>query len=92
MFSLCDVLSLTLPVSKQLQDKQNNFQSTRTQINDLISVLKSRRIDFVPSDDIFGSTCECMNELDVPIVQSRVSQLQVNHVNPPATTPTEASS
>lgn len=88
-FSLCDALSLTLPVSKQLQGKQNDFQSARTQINDSISVLKSRRIDFVHFDDIFGSACECMNELDVPIVQPRVSQRQVNRANPPATTPTE---
>jgi hypothetical protein len=68
---------------------ENDFQSARTQIKDLIFVLKSSNIDFVHFDDIFESACECMNELDVPIVQLRVSQLQVNRANPPATTPTE---
>ena len=30
-----------------------------------------------------------MNELDVPLVQPRVSQRQINRANPPAATPTE---
>jgi len=30
-----------------------------------------------------------MNELDVPLVQPRVSERQINRANPPAATPTE---
>ena len=83
------MLSLSLPVSKQVQSKQNDFHSARTQINDLISVLKSRRIDFAHFDGVFQSASECMKELDEPVVQPRVSKRQVSRANPPASTPSE---
>ena len=54
LFSLCDILSLTLPVSKQLQGIQIDFQSARLMIADVISVLKTRRTNFDHFDGIFA--------------------------------------
>ena len=89
LFSLCDILSLTLPVSKQLQGIQIDFQSARLMIADVISVLKTRRINFDHFDGIFASACERMKSLGVPVVQPHVSKRQANRANPAATTPAE---
>ena len=86
---LCDILSLTLPVSKQLQGIQIDFQSARLMIADVISVLKTRRTNFDHFDGIFASACERMKGLGVPVVQPRVSKRQANRANPAATTPVE---
>ena len=88
-FSLSDILSLTLPVSRHLQDVHVDFQDAETQITNVICVLKTRRVDFAHFDSIFPSACKRMNELDMPLVQPRVSQRQINRANPPAATPTE---
>ena len=55
----------------------------------MISVLKTRRVDFGHFDSIFASACKRMNELNVPVVQPRISRRQINRANPPATTPNE---
>jgi len=89
LFSLSDILSLTSPVSRHLQGEHVYFQDAKTQITNIICVLKTRRVDFAHFDSIFASACKCMNELDVPLVQPRVSQRQINRANPPAATPTE---
>lgn len=74
LFSPCDILSLTLPVSKQLQGIHIDFQSARLMITDVISVLKTRRTNFDHFASIFALACERMKGLGVPVVQPRVSK------------------
>jgi hypothetical protein len=68
LFSVCDILSLTMPVSKQLQGIQIDFQSARLMITDVISVLNTRRTNFDHFDSIFALACERMKGLGVPVV------------------------
>ena len=86
LFSPCDILSLTLPVSKQLQGIQIDFQSARLMITDVISVLKTKRTNFDHFASIFALACERMKGLGVPVVQPRVSKRLANRANPAATT------
>ena len=74
LFSLCDILSLTLPVSKQFQGILIDFRSARLMIADVILVLKTRRTNFDHLDSIFALACDRMKGLGVPVVQPRVSK------------------
>ena len=56
LFSLSDILSLKLPVSRHLQG-HIDFQDAKTQITNVICVLKTRRVDFAHFDSIFASAC-----------------------------------
>jgi hypothetical protein len=84
IFALCDVLSVTLPISKQLQSVQIDFQEAKTTIQDALSVLRKRRVDFEHFEGVFAEANATMKSLDVSVIMPRVSERQVNRANPPA--------
>lgn len=89
IFCLSDVLSLTLGLSRKLQNVSIDFCAAKAAVVDVIAVLSKRRDMFEHFDSIFTTACNEMEVLDVPVVQPRITNMQRNRPNPPATTPNE---
>jgi predicted RNA-binding protein YlxR (DUF448 family) len=84
LFALCDVLSVTLPISKKLQTVKIDCMEAKATVDDVISVLTTRRDDFDHFDQVYGYACDSMTDLEVPVVMPRLTSRQKNRANPPA--------
>jgi len=89
IYSLTDVLSLTLPISKKLQQVKTEFTDAAAMVNDAVSVLEKRRLDFQHFDSVFESACGVMERLNVPVSVPRTTARQTKRANMPGATPAE---
>lgn len=94
IFCLCDVLSVTLPLSRLLQTVSLDLQSaaTRLSVADVIAVLEDKRNNCLSLFDTIFDDAEIFidaAELDVELSLPRLVKKQMNRPNYPATTPKE---
>jgi len=75
IFSLCDVLSLTLPLRKKFHSIKIDLEEAKGIILDVMSVMNDGRVDRrVDLDRFSASACETMTILNVPLVNSATPQ------------------
>ena len=67
IFCLSDVLSLTLPVSKNLQNEGIEYTGSASVITDAISVLQQRRTDCQHFHDVFEAASKAIQVLNVSV-------------------------
>ena len=67
IFYLGDVLSLTLPVSKNLQNEGIEYTEAASVITDAISVLQERRTDCQHFHDVFEAASKAIQVLNVSV-------------------------
>jgi hypothetical protein len=92
IFCLCDVLSVTLPLSRLLQTVSLDLQSAATSVADVIAVLEDKRNNCLSLFDTIFDDAEIFidaAELDVELSLPRLVKKQMNRPNYPATTPKE---
>lgn len=85
LFSLIDILKLTLPVSRILQSVSLDVESAKFVIEGVIEVLNEKRIDSQNVfKDIFIEACDMAATLGFEIKLPRLSNMQINRSNHPA--------
>jgi len=83
------MLSVTLPISKKLQQANIEFMDAATIVRDALAVIKMRRCDCQYFDEVFQSACEVMQYLNVPVAIPCTTGRQENRANVPAASLTE---
>ena len=92
IFCLCDVLSVTLPLSRLLQSVSLDLLSATSSVADVISVLEDKRRNCCTCFGTIFTDAESMideSELDVELSLPRTVKKQMNRPNYPATTAEE---
>jgi len=83
------MLSVTLPISKKLQQANIEFTDAATTVRDALAVIKKRRSHCNYFDEVFQSASEAMQDLNVPVAVPRTTGRQKNRANVPAASPIE---
>jgi hypothetical protein len=89
MFCVTDVLSLTLPLSAILQSISMDMASALASVQDILTVLQSRRADMSQYSAVYTAAESVMAELDISVTTPRSVKKQQNRPNPPASSPHE---
>lgn len=89
MFCVTDVLSLTLPLSAILQSISMDMASALASVQDILTVLQSRRADVSQYSAVYTAAESVMAELDISVNTPRSVKKQQNRPNPPASSPHE---
>ena len=89
IFCLRDMLSVTLPMSKKLQQVNIGFTDAAATVRDALAVIKKRRSHCNYFDGVFQSASEAMQDLNVPVAVPRTTGRQKNRANVPAASPIE---
>jgi hypothetical protein len=89
MFCVTDVLSLTLPLSTVLQSLNMDLPSALASVQDILSILQTRRTDKSHFSAVYAAAEAMMVELEISVTTPRRVKQQQNRPNPPASSPDE---
>ncbi|XP_022169095.1 52 kDa repressor of the inhibitor of the protein kinase-like, partial [Myzus persicae] len=90
LFTLTNILSITLPISKCLQGKERDFISATDSIQLVLDNLTDKRTNCSQYfNKIYKEASELMKKHDVVTKHPRISKRQTQRPNPPSNSPEE---